>query len=143
MPRFFSKKRARCGRGAQFKVFASLFSKSECGCGAQSPTDTAFSFRQAFSFGPIASKEKASSGEAPAGNLRRLLSCNRTRSPEGDGCKEKSVKQVLIAKFCRADSRDRGPQNIRRMFWGSRGFPTDYKEVRYEVRNTCKTCRRL
>ena len=27
--------------------------------GAQSPTDTAFSFRQAFSFGPIASKEKA------------------------------------------------------------------------------------
>ena len=58
---------------------------------------TAFSFRQAFSFGPIASKEKASSGEAPGnpqnsflvsgnpcpgGQCRRLLGLNRTRFPE-------------------------------------------------------------
>ena len=29
------------------------------------PTDTAFSFRQAFSFGPFASKKKASAGKPP------------------------------------------------------------------------------
>ncbi|MBO5111479.1 MAG: hypothetical protein J6D21_12290 [Clostridia bacterium] len=38
--------------------FDQTFSKV-CGCG-QRPRKTAFSFRQAFSFGPFASKEKAS-----------------------------------------------------------------------------------
>ena len=36
---------------------------------AQSPTDTAFLFCKALFFVPFAAKKKASSGEAPAGNV--------------------------------------------------------------------------
>ena len=84
--------------------FRPPFSKGGGGVGRRAPRKRLFFFAKLFSLGLLPPKKKAPSGEAPAGNLRRLLSCNRTRSPEGDVCKEKSVKQILIAIFCRNGS---------------------------------------
>ena len=77
-----------------------------------------FLFAKPFLLGLLRQKKRRQAAKAP----RPMSPLTRPKShtiPRGWRLQRKSVKQVLIAIFCRADSRDRGPQNIRRMFWGS------------------------